>query len=74
MKILTINDLFKECQEQIKIGNGDKVLVMSSDDECNEYHHAWTGLFDGNLVKGDIEPYQLTHCTSKNIGDFVVLI
>ena len=74
MKELTINDLCKECLEQIKKGNGDKVLVMTSDDECNEYHHAWTGLCDGKLIEGDIQPYQLTNCTSSNIGDFVVLL
>lgn len=41
MKVLTIKDLKKECEKQIKQGNGDKVIMISSDDEGNSYHYLW---------------------------------
>ncbi len=41
MKALTINDLLKECMKQVRRGNGDKVIMISSDDEGNSYHYLW---------------------------------
>lgn len=41
MKPLTIKDLKKECDIQIKKGNGDKVIMISDDDEGNGYHYCW---------------------------------
>lgn len=41
MKVLTINDLLKECLKEIKKGNGDKAIMISSDDEGNSYHYLW---------------------------------
>lgn len=34
----TIKDLLKACQEQVAEGNGDKVILVSRDDEGNGYH------------------------------------
>lgn len=41
MKALTINDLMKECVKQINKGNGNKVIMISNDDEGNGYHYLW---------------------------------
>ncbi len=41
MKALTINDLMNECKKQIKLGNGDKTIMISQDDEGNGYHYLW---------------------------------
>ena len=41
MKPLTIEDLLRECQKQIKAGNGKKVIMLSDDDEGNGYHYCW---------------------------------
>ena len=38
---LTIKQLAKLCAEEIKAGNGDKKILISSDDEGNGFH----GLF-----------------------------
>ena len=38
---LTIKDIYKQCQEEIKKGNGDHVVLLSSDDEGNEFHYCW---------------------------------
>ena len=41
MRALTIRDLMKECVREIKKGNGDKTIMISSDDEGNSYHYLW---------------------------------
>ena len=74
MKALTINELCDLCLLQKMNGNGNKVVVISSDDECNEYHHLWEGFVDGKEVAGDIDPYQMVHCTSQNAEDYVFLL
>ena len=37
-KGLTVKQLLKACIEQVSLGNGDKHIVISSDDEGNSYH------------------------------------
>lgn len=39
MKTYTVNELLKECEKQIKLGNGDKTIMISKDDEGNGYHY-----------------------------------
>ena len=41
MKAITIKELQEACEEQIKKGNGDKVIMLSDDDEGNGYHYCW---------------------------------
>lgn len=38
---ITINKLKKLVDEQIKKGNGNKVIMISDDDEGNGYHYLW---------------------------------
>ena len=41
MKPITVKDLSNFCKKQIEKGNGDKVIMISSDDEGNSYHYLW---------------------------------
>ena len=41
MKPLTIKELYEECEKQIEKGNGNKVIMLSNDDEGNNYHYCW---------------------------------
>ena len=41
MKPTTVKELYKECKKQIDKGNGDKVIMISNDDEGNGYHYMW---------------------------------
>lgn len=41
MKPITVKELKEACDEQIKKGNGDKVIMISDDDEGNGYHYLW---------------------------------
>ncbi len=37
--MMTVKDLEKACNEQIKKGNGDKIIMLSGDDEGNSFHY-----------------------------------
>lgn len=41
MKPITVKQLKSLCERQIEKGNGDKVIMISSDDEGNSYHYLW---------------------------------
>ena len=66
---LTIKQLYYECARAIKNGNGDKFILISSDDEGNAYHALWYGLMDNDNEVEDmleITPVDCYHAeTSK---------
>ena len=41
MKPITVEQLKKLCEREIKKGNGHKVIMISQDDEGNGYHYLW---------------------------------
>ena len=43
MKEITVEILSKMCLEQVKKGNGKKVVLISTDDEGNGYHTLYFG-------------------------------
>jgi hypothetical protein len=54
MSQVTVRELLKLCQNQVMIGNGDKHIVISDDNEGNGYH----GMF-----------YGFTPCTEEFVND-----
>lgn len=60
MTPLTIKDIYEECKQLIKDGNGDKVVMISNDDEGNGYHYCWysfttaTDLVDDYMIDNNI--------------------
>lgn len=40
-KPLTVKELLKLCQDEIKKGHGDHTIMLSDDDEGNGYHYCW---------------------------------
>ena len=48
---MTINELYKACREQIKQGNGDLHIMISSDDEGNSYHELFYGFTSSALME-----------------------
>lgn len=40
-KPLTVKELAKLCQDEIKKGHGDYSIMLSDDDEGNGYHYCW---------------------------------
>ena len=55
MKALTINDLKKACDREIKKGNGNKTIMISSDDEGNSYHYLWYDFTPMEVMEEPIE-------------------
>jgi len=55
---MTVAKLLKLCEEQIKKGNGDKIVLLSNDDEGNGYHecvYEFTEDVAGNDLWGSIK-------------------
>lgn len=73
MKTITIDDLARMCKQQQALGNGKKMVLMTSDDEGNWYHSAWFGLTDGKNCKDYIQMGQLHGTESRNLSDYVIL-
>lgn len=72
MTPITINQLAAFVKKQQQLGNGNKFLLMSSDDECNEYHPAWEGMDDGAKYVDVIDSYQVRG--GVNLKDCVILV
>lgn len=71
MKQLTINELLKFCQQQVKKGNGNKKIVISDDNEGNGYH----GLFYAftEIDEDEKEYYQIYDSETDDINEIIVL-
>ena len=41
MKPITVKELMMLCSKQVQAGNGNKVIMISNDDEGNGYHYLW---------------------------------
>ena len=46
LEALTVKDLYEECKNQIAKGNGDKLVLLSADDEGNFYHTLYYSFID----------------------------
>lgn len=40
---ITVKQLFELCKQEINRGNGNKVILISEDDELNGFHTLWEG-------------------------------
>lgn len=71
---ITIAVLKRLCEEQIKNGNGNKKILISSDDEGNGFHElfyafsAVDGIFDGKYPPST--PYGVD---DSNIHEYIIL-
>ena len=73
MQGITVDQLFDMCLKQKALGNGSKCVLMSSDDEGNEYHQAWSGLASGEELVEYVDAYQMRGCISDDVSDYIVL-
>lgn len=58
-KPLTVKELLKLCQEEIKKGHGDCSIMLSDDDEGNGYHYCWYNFQMAEELFGDEEEFYL---------------
>ena len=53
MEPMTVKRLYALCAEQIRKGNGDKIVILSNDEEGNGYHDCYYE-FTENVAENDI--------------------
>lgn len=54
-KPLTVKELLKLCQAEIKKGHGDCSIMISDDDEGNGYHYLWFAFTEVKDLEGSYE-------------------
>ena len=54
-KPLTVKELAKLCQDEIKKGYGDCSIMISDDDEGNGYHYLWYSFITASELDGVFE-------------------
>jgi len=54
---MTVKQLLKLCQEEVKKGNGDKFIVVADDNEGNGYHGMFYGFTDAIEVKEGLKVF-----------------
>lgn len=54
-KPLTVKELAKLCQDEIKKGHGDYSIMLSDDDEGNGYHYLWYSFITASELDGASE-------------------
>ena len=71
MDNITINELKKLCEEQIKKGNGNKKILISDDDEGNGYHE----LFYSFMSTKELEKYMFTSfpVDKEELKNYIIL-
>lgn len=64
---ITVKELAQLCSEQIKMGNGDKHVLISSDDEGNEYHTLFYGFTNDKETIEELSPCFHDRNDTKNV-------
>jgi hypothetical protein len=54
---MTVKQLLKLCQEEVKKGNGNKFIVVADDNEGNGYHGMFYGFSDAMEMEADLQEY-----------------
>jgi hypothetical protein len=61
-KPITVNELLDACKKQVSAGNGEKVIMISNDDEGNGYHYLWYEFILASKMAQDLDdegfPYE----------------
>lgn len=74
---MTINDLKKFVDNQVKLGNGNKKILLSDDDEGNGYHVMYFSFtpIEEILKYGDFASGYIKESipNGENIKDYIVL-
>lgn len=58
-KPLTVRQLLKHCQDEIKKGRGDYTIMLSDDDEGNGYHYCWYSFTTPEELNNGFEHYDM---------------
>lgn len=71
---MTIEQLYKECAKQIKNGNGNKTILISTDDEGNGFHVLFYTFSDAEEIFDGSFPPRLPYDVEKEeLKNYVTL-
>lgn len=70
---MSIEALYKECEKQIKQGNGKKRVMISNDDEGNGYHELFYS-FTTPIQYGNMDESLLPYGVTKEEFDYGYII
>ena len=74
MEMLTINDLAKFVNAEIKKGNGAKKIMISNDDEGNGYHGLYFDFTPTDKIFSGLYPPSLPYgVKSEELKDYIIL-
>ena len=72
---MTVKQLYLELAEEIKKGNGDKVIVIADDNEGNAYHGMFYGVTsDPKTVRENIETSNGLYDSAVEDYDQIVIL
>lgn len=70
-QVITVKALAALCLEQVRKGNGDKKILLSADDEGNEYHEMFFGFTPQEEIFGGHFPPMARN--TDPIEEYIVL-
>ena len=71
---MTVKELMEHCKHQIEVGNGNKNIVISDDEEGNGYHSLFYPFFtDPAMVRDVIEETGSMYQIIEDIDDIIIL-
>lgn len=75
MEAVTVEQLANMCNNLVRGGKGKKKIMISSDDEGNEYHELFFGFTEdaSSLFDGECPPLMPCGVTKENIKNYIVL-
>ena len=60
---MTVNELYELCKEEIKLGNGDRNIIVADDEEGNGFHDLFFPfMHDSKMIE------QILECSCTGYG------
>lgn len=73
-KTLTIADLAKMAQDQVRMGNGGKKILISTDDEGNGFHELFYAFSNAKEIFDSEYPPRLPYEIKKeDLDNYIIL-
>ena len=71
MHVITVDELLKECIKLHQQNKGNMKIMISSDDEGNNYHYLWYGFTTVKQYNEEMDEYGFPHFSwlSDNCSD-----
>lgn len=73
-KTLTIADLARMAEHQVRMGNGDKKILISTDDEGNGFHELFYAFSNAEeMFSGKYPPNLPCNVRKEDLKNYIIL-